>query len=44
MRDTHREVETQADGEAGSLQGSPMWDSIPALQDHALSQRQTLNH
>ena len=24
--------------------GSPMWDSIPGPQDHALSQRQTLNH
>uniref|UniRef100_A0A8C0MV96 Serine/threonine-protein kinase OSR1 n=1 Tax=Canis lupus familiaris TaxID=9615 RepID=A0A8C0MV96_CANLF len=23
--------------------GSPMWNSIPGLQDHALSQRQTLN-
>ena len=36
MRDTEREAETQAEGEAGSMQG--------ALQDHALSQRQTLNH
>ena len=24
--------------------GSPMRDSIPVLQDHALSQRQMLNH
>ena len=24
--------------------GTPMWDSIPGLQDHALSRRQTLNH
>ena len=24
--------------------GRWMWDSIPGLQDHALSQRQTLNH
>ena len=23
---------------------SPMWDSIPGLQDHALGQRQALNH
>ena len=28
-KDTQREVEAQAEGEAGSLQGSPMWDSIP---------------
>ena len=36
MRDTQRErereAETQAEGEAGSA-GSPMWDSIPGLQD-----------
>ena len=24
--------------------GSPMWDSIPGLQDHDMSQRQMLNH
>ena len=24
--------------------GSPMWDSIPGLRDHTLSQRQILNH
>ena len=24
--------------------GSPMWDLIPGLQDHDLSQRQMLNH
>ena len=24
--------------------GSPMWDLIPGLRDHALSQRQMLNH
>ena len=24
--------------------GSPMWDSTPGLQDHALGQRQVLNH
>ena len=28
MRDTQREAETQAEGEAGTLKGSPMWDSI----------------
>ena len=45
MRDTHREAETQAEGEAGSLQGArhgtrsqdPGWD-------HDLSRRQMLNH
>ena len=30
MRDTRREAETQAEGEAGSLPGSH-WDSIPGL-------------
>ena len=24
--------------------GSPMWDSVPGLQDDVLSQRQMLNH
>ena len=40
MRDTERErgAETQTVGEAGSLRaGSPTWDSIPGLQDQALS-------
>ena len=32
MRDTEREVETQAEREAGSMQ-SLMWDWIPGLQD-----------
>ena len=36
----HREAETQAEGEVGSIAGSPTWDSIPGLQDHALA----LNH
>ena len=40
MKDREKEAETQADGEAGGL----MWDSIPGLQDHALSWRQALNH
>ena len=40
MRDTQRKAETQA----GSLQGSPMGDLIPGPQDHALSQREMLNH
>ena len=38
-----REAETQAEGEAGSITGSPMWDSIPGLQDRALGQRQAPN-
>ena len=38
-----KEVETQAEGEAGSIAGSPTWNSIPGLQDHALSLRQMLN-
>ena len=43
MRDTHREAETQAEGEAGSRQGAPMQDWIPELQDHDLGGRQVLN-
>ena len=39
MRDTEKEAETQAEGEADSMQ-----DSIPGLQDHAPSKRQTSNH
>ena len=31
-------------GRSRLLAGNPMWDLIPELQDHALSQRQTLNH
>ena len=30
-------------GESRLHAGSPMWDSIPGLRDHALNQRQTLN-
>ena len=44
MRDTEKEAETQAKGEAGSLQGSLMWDLIPGPWDHALSPRQMFNH
>ena len=33
MREREREAETQTEGEAGSMPGSPMWDSIPGLQD-----------
>ena len=40
MRDTQREAETQAEGEAGC----PMQDSIPGPRGHVLSQRQMLNH
>ena len=50
MRDTHthtereRETERQRDREIGRGRsrlhaGSPIWDLIPGLQDHALSQR-----
>ena len=34
-RERHRQREKQA-----PCTGSPMWDSIPGLQDHALGQRQ----
>ena len=40
--DTQREAETQAEGEAGSLQGNLMWNLIPGPRDHHLSQRQML--
>ena len=36
MRDTQKEAETQAEGEAGCMQGAPRgswWDSIWGLQD-----------
>ena len=41
MRDTERkrEAETQAEGEAGSMQKPDV-----GLQDHTLGQRQALNH
>ena len=39
-RDTEREAETWAEGEAKG----PMWESIPESQDHALRRRQMLNH
>ena len=38
-RQRHRQREKQA-----PCTGSPMWDSIPGLQDRALGQRQALNH
>ena len=37
-RQRHRQREKQA-----PCTGSPTWDSIPGLQDHALGQRQALN-
>ena len=40
MRET--ETETQAEGEVGSMQ-EPNVELDPGPQDHALSQRQTLN-
>ena len=46
MIDIERERERGRDtgGGRGRLHaGSPMWDSIPGLQDHALGQRQVLN-
>ena len=36
IRDTEREAETQAGGRSRLHAGSPMWDSILGLQDHAL--------
>ena len=46
MIDTHRERVVGRDAGRGRSRlyaGSPMWDSIPGLQDHALGQRQELN-
>ena len=42
MRDKEREAETGR-GRSRFPVGSPMWDSIPRLWDHNLSQRQMLN-
>ena len=42
VTEREREAETQAEGEQAPCTGSPTWDSIPGLQDHALSQRQAL--
>ena len=45
MRGTERERERDTGrGKSRLLAGSLMRDSIPGLQDHALSQRQTPNH
>ena len=37
---TQREAETQAEGEAGSMQEARWWDSILGLQDHTPGCRQ----
>ena len=51
MRDRERERERERERgrDTGRRRsrlhaGSPMRDSIPGLQDHALGQRQALNH
>ena len=45
MRDRERERDRDIGrGRSRLHAGSLMWDSIPGLQDHTLSQRQTLNH
>ena len=50
MRDRERETERERErgrdtgrGRSRLHAGSPMWDSILGLQDHALGQRQELN-
>ena len=44
MRDIEREAETQAEGKAGSMQGARCGTLNQGPQDHALGQRQMLNH
>ena len=44
MRDTEREAEAQAEGEAGSPQGAQCGTLVLDPPDHALSQRQMVNH
>ncbi|MBA7553074.1 hypothetical protein ES705_45659 [subsurface metagenome] len=39
----HREEVDTGRGRSRFHSGSPMWDSIPRPQDHALSRSQTLN-
>ena len=41
MRNTEREAETQAEGEAGFLQGAEL---IIGTRDHNVSQREMLSH
>ena len=45
MRDTQRGERGRDTGRGRSRlhAGSPMWDLIPGLQDHALDRRQALN-
>ena len=43
MIDREREAETQAEGEAGSMQGARCGTRSRELQDRALGQRQALN-
>ena len=44
MRDTESGTETQGRGRSRLPVESPMWELIPRLWDHGLSQRQVLNH
>ena len=44
MQDTEREAETQAEEEAGSLQGAQCGTQSQDSSDHDRSQRQRLNH
>ena len=44
MTDTQREWQRHGQREKQDPCRGMMWDSIPGLQDHILSQRQTLNH
>ena len=45
MKDTQRERGRDTGrGRSRLHAGSPMWDSIPGLQDHTLGWRQMLNH
>ena len=44
MRDPERERSRDTGrGRSSLYAGTPMWDSIPGLQDHALGQRQAPN-
>ena len=43
VTEREREAETQAEEGQAPCTGSPMWDSIPGLQDCAPGQRQALN-
>ena len=43
IRERERQAETQAEEGQAPCTGSPMWDSIPGLQDCALGQRQAPN-